>query len=415
LREVLLHEACGFRCGIVTPVSVSANTMADLDGFYNAVVITDADSRGESANGGIGRTPDEAKSAAIGEALERYAAGAATFPLRQRRDLHGKDALFSRDFSLFSSEQHATRDFPWPSPADEAETLAPVFSLADNRETWIPQELVGLGSRVEPARLPSTSTGLAAHVTPFLALLRAMDELLERDALTVTWLNGLPGRELDLPADYAEPVLRLGGEVRAFDFTQVWNPHPVVAICGHLPLRGWPRQSFGIACRPTLGEALESAYREWFQGVLFVGYHRSEDPRQRLQRASEVRDFIQHGVYYAGQPRDWAKVPLLRSTPGKRKVTMAAPAASDASASVADLQRALAGQGIRVFYRDLTPADVARLGVTVVRVVSPELSLLHADERTPFLGGRVRDVAWRYPGLAPVSPVFPNPFPHPLG
>jgi ribosomal protein S12 methylthiotransferase accessory factor len=272
-----------------------------------------------------------------------------------------------------------------------------------------------LGSRITPARLPSTSTGLAAHGSRFLALLRALEELLERDALTVTWLNGLPGRELTLPSAYTEPVLRLAGEVCAFDFTQIWNPHPVVAVCGHLPLRGWPRLSFGIACRPSLVEAAESAYREWFQGVLFVGYHRSENPDQRLERPTDVRDFIQHGVYYADKPADWAKVPLLRAKASGRSVSMEAPSGMKPAHMVAHLHGALAAQGIRVFYRDLTPVDVARLGVTVVRAVSPDLSLLHADERTPFLGGRVRDIAWRYPDLAPTRDCFPNPLPHPLG
>jgi len=57
---------------------------------------------------------------------------------------------------------------------------------------------------------------------------------------------------------------------------------------------------------------------------------------------------------------------------------------------------------------------VAAAGLRVMRVLSPALSGLHADERAPFLGGRCRDVAWRYPGV-PHGGAFPNPFPHPLG
>ena len=72
-------------------------------------------------------------------------------------------------------------------------------------------------------------------------------------------------------------------------------------------------------------------------------------------------------------------------------------------------------EGIRLFYRDLTLPDVKETGLTVVRVLSPELSLIHGDERSPFLGGRTNDVAWRYKDIFEDQVDFPNKFPHPLG
>jgi len=70
-------------------------------------------------------------------------------------------------------------------------------------------------------------------------------------------------------------------------------------------------------------------------------------------------------------------------------------------------------ENIRLFYKDLTTRDVRDTGVSVMRVISPDLSLIHGDENTPFLGGRTGDVQWRYKGLA--AGRFPNTFPHPLG
>ncbi len=418
LRAALMQQACGARCGIVRPVTLAEGSLADLPELFNAVVEGEGARPGELLHGGVGRTPELARDAAVGEALERHAATTAVLPLRRRDELRGAPALPSRAFALFDPAQHAAPGFPWPPPDEEAETYAPVHSLRDNAETWVPQELVGLGSRVSPARLPSTSTGLAAFTDRFTALLRGLQELLERDALAVTWLGALPGRELRLPEPLAGPVEDRGGEVRAFDLTQRWNPHPVVAVCGELPLRGRPRVSFGIACRATWEEALESAYREWFQGVLFVGYHLAEHPDLRLERPEDVRDFLQHGVYYALHPDRWRDVPLLavRRRDARPLPAAARPAApAGAAASLAGLLSALSAERIRVFYRDLTLPDVAGVGVTVVRVLSPELTLLHADERAPFLGGRARDHAWRYPDLRPALPRWPSPSPHPLG
>jgi ribosomal protein S12 methylthiotransferase accessory factor len=318
------------------------------------------------------------------------------------------------DCALFRREQYASPGFPWPETRSDDALYGELFSALDNRPCWFPQELVGLGSRVEPATLPSTSTGLAAHTRWARALHGAVEELLERDALASYWLNGLPGREIALPGSYVAPVAERGGRVRCFDLTQAWNPEPVLAVCGDLPLRGKPRLSFGIACRRSARDALEKAYLEWQQGVVYCGYYLNDHPTTRLDAPSDVRDFIDHGLYYSLHPDEWEKVPLLCAVAPPGRLPEPAAEADDADA-LHQLLVALDGPGIRVFYRDLTLPDVADLGVTVVRALSPELSLLHADERYPFLGGRTRDVAWRYPELARHRARAPSELPHPLG
>jgi ribosomal protein S12 methylthiotransferase accessory factor len=68
-----------------------------------------------------------------------------------------------------------------------------------------------------------------------------------------------------------------------------------------------------------------------------------------------------------------------------------------------------------VFYRDLTTIDLRQLGLSCVRVLSPDLTPIHCDQRYPFLGGRTADVLWRYPWARGLSLTYPNPLPHPLG
>ncbi len=317
------------------------------------------------------------------------------------------------DCALFRPEQYASPGFPWPEVDRDAALYGEAFSALDNRPCRFPEEMIGRGSREGPATLPSTSTGLAAHTRWARALHGAVEELLERDALASYWLNGLPGREIALPDAYVAPVAARGA-ARCFDLTQAWNPEPVLAVCGHLPLRGKPRISFGIACRRSGADALEKAYLEWQQGIVFCGYYFNDHPALRLDAPSDVRDFIDHGLYYSLHPDRWEEVPLLGAVgpPGQ----LPSPAAEiDEAEALRRLLVALNEQGVRVFYRDLTLPDVGDLGVTVVRAVSPELSLLHADERCPFLGGRTRDVAWRYPALARSRSRAPSAHPHPLG
>lgn len=63
----------------------------------------------------------------------------------------------------------------------------------------------------------------------------ATQELVERDAFTTTWLHGLAPPRLSLPEE-----LRTG-DVRAFDLTPAYSPHPVVAVTGTLPIAGRER------------------------------------------------------------------------------------------------------------------------------------------------------------------------------
>ncbi|RMD59986.1 hypothetical protein D6833_10630 [Candidatus Parcubacteria bacterium] len=414
-RAYVVGKAAGFRCGMVLPYREVAASFADLSELHNIAVEEDSTQPWKSASGGIHWDRDRAVMAAIGEALERYAASAAVFPVRKLRDLkQNARAIPHSEWSLFSDEQYSSAGFPWKRIDPEDAYFGEAYSLLTNERVWVPQELIGLGPRTGEALFPSTSTGVAAHFDVATALLLALQEVLERDALTVYWLNSLGGREMVLSEKYLAPVRARRGKVWCFDMTQDWNPHPVVAVCGYLPQRNKRRISLGAACRPTYKEAIEKAYLEWVQGVVFAGYYDVYHPDLRLEKREEVTDFDRHAVYYTLHPHRWEKVPLLRKRrpfrPSRSSFCRSRTARECLPRLLASLQKA----GIRVFYRDLTTPDVRDVGLTVVRVLSPELSLLHGDERVPFLGGRVRDVAWRYPDkVADVA--FPNPNPHPLG
>ncbi len=408
----LLELACGFRHGIVPPWQEIEGTFADVPGVYNACITGDTGSTAEASSGGFSRTRTGAVCAAIAEALERYSARMSRFASLPRRSLDGRRLITADEFALFTPEQRAQPGFRWPVVPEPH--YAQVFSLDDNREWFVPEELVGLGSRGDSPSLPSTSNGLAAHRDAMSALLGATEELLERDALSVSWLASLGGRELTLDARYTEEVIARGGEVACFELTQVWNPHPVVAVCGFIPLRGRKRFALGAACRADHARAIDKAWLEWLQGVVFAGYYANEHPGLRFERGADVRDFPEHGVYYTLRPELWPRLPLFRKRHSPR--TVPARTVADSPAVVLDrLRQALGRAGVRLFYRDLTLPDVADAGLRVARVLSPELTPLHGDEQAPFLGGRTRDVAWRWPNVPPGEIEFDNPHPHPLG
>jgi ribosomal protein S12 methylthiotransferase accessory factor len=407
LNQLLMEKACNFRCGITLPFQKVPNKFCDIDGVYNYAVPDDTAQRWQTASGGFSDDENAAIMAAIGESLERYCGAVCEFELKKYSELGSGNIVPFSEFALFSDEQYANPDFAWQKPNINKTYFGNVYSIYDNSEYYIPQELIGLGSRKEEPLMPSTSTGIAAHTNKYSAILSAVCEVLERDALVTYWLNSLGGREIPLDNEYTEEVRRKGGEVFCFDLTQDWNPFPVIAVCGHLLSRNKKRISLGAACRADYKSAIKKAYHEWIQGCIFAGYFDDFHPDLLLNENSSVNSFDIHAVYYTKKPHEWHETPLLKHRKPYK------PKAESSNQTLEFLLKSLKRENIRFYYKDITTADVRETGLTVVRVVSPNLSLLHGDENMLFLGGRTGDVCWRYKNLEQGE--FPNKYPHPLG
>ena len=406
---VLLRAAADFRHGIVLPPEQVEPTLADIRGLTNIGVPANSDDPWAGATGGIAWTAESAAGAAVGEALERYAAAAFPLPKRPRSELRPEARVDADAFSLYSNEQRSRADFPHRALYRDDVAYTNVFSLPDNRETWVPAALASLNPGDGGV---ATSTGLAAGPTPYAALLRAVQELVERDALAVTWLNGIPGRRVDLPPEHASAVADLGGEAIGIDATPAHSPHPVALVAGHLPLRGTPRVALGAACRERWTDAIDKAFVEWVQGISFAGFHLELERRRPPKNASELKTFDDHALYYTDHWEEWTRVPLLR---GARAEPPPDRTPGTTRESLVELVDALAREGVRVFYRDLTTPDLAEVGVCAVRALSPELAPIACDEEWRFLDRPVQDVARRYPWAVDCGLSFPNPHPHPLG
>ena len=403
-----VDRALGEFCGIYASVLTLPPSAADPAAVFHASVAQEERSFA-SAGGGVARTVGAAKTAAVGEALERYAASVTKLPLATEAELDGQATLRASDFTLHSAGQQAAPDYPHEHYSGDGDPwFTEVFNLATNEPTWVPAALVGLTAEFGAY---ATSSGLALHSDPWLALLRATEELIERDAFMTTWFHQLGGKLVD---DKAADE-RLGGRLRVFDITPDHSTHPVAIVTGSLPLLGEPRHSMGVACRPTWAEAVERAELECLQGITFVGQKLAREPELVHLTAAETRNFDHHAVYYAANPQVWEDVPLHRFA-----VESPAPATGDEGTSGQLLNRlidALQAAGVRTFYRDLSTIDLRQLGLTAVRVLSPDLTPIHHDHQWPFLGGRASDLPFHYSDGEHRSGgrAYPSPFPHGLG
>lgn len=401
----LLARAVGRRHGLLPGVDLLPTTLCEVPGVWHASVAPAPESEAAAVGppaGGVGWEPEAAREAAVGEALERYAGAVCPLPVVEEQER----SLSLDRWSLFSDAQREQAAFPFEAAYDDGRFTA-AWDLATNRRWAVPRALVGLA---DPAgRGVVTSSGLAAAPSRPQALLRATQEIVERDALMTTWNWSLPGRRMALAERHATLVDRVGGRATAVDATPAYSPHPVALVFGEVGRRGRRRIALGAACRDSWEAAVDKAFLEWAQGILFAGVWSEAHPGLGYDRPSDVRTFEDHAAYYTAHPDQWDLTPLAATAAGP---TGARP--PDGPPGLAGLVGGLTGAGVRLLYRDLTTPDVAAVGVAVVRVMSPDLVPIGCHHDWPFLGGRARDLAWRYPGTGP-APATPNPFPHPLG
>lgn len=411
LSRTLLPGASNNRHGIALRPQRAPLSMSDVRSIVHVGVPNSVISPWESASGGVGRVEEDARLAAIGESVERYCAAIIPLPLRFRDDVPSGECVDAAEWHLFTDAQRADPAFPFAGIYSDECPFTNAFSLQDNSEVWIPHPFVALRDDFQTG-VP-TSSGLAAGPTALQALLRAIQELIERDALMVTWLHSLPGRAIALPPELTAEVAPLHGDVRAFDLTPAYSPFPVIAVAGGIPQRGKWRYSLGVACRETWEAALEKAYLEWNQGVLFAGIYGKHADTSGIDNPRTVRTFDEHAMFYTLHPDRWPGLPFLARRDETHEVSVPGRPMSTASALRA-VRNALRAHRIRVYYRDLTTIDADQLGVGVVRATSPDLAAIFAHQEWPLLGGLEGALASRYP-WAPAGLPFPNPMPHPLG
>ena len=365
----------------------------------------------ESAAGGVGRNEEDAQLAAIGEAVERYCATLIKLPLKPRQTIQKDKRIDAKEWCLFTNEQRENPEFPFNNIYSDDCLYSNVYNFQDNKEVWVPHPFVALRDDYQTG-IP-TSSGLAAGPTAYQALLRAIQELIERDALMMTWLHSVPARSIDIPSPYVEKTKALNGEMWAFDITPVYSPFPVIAVAGGISKRGRWRYSLGVACRETWEAALEKAYLEWNQGVLFAGIYEKYVDTSNIHDPYKVKTFDEHAIFYTLYPELWHTLPMFRKRNKTYEVSVKGRA-MDSERAPKLVRAALQRSKIRLYYRDLSTIDALQLGVRVVRVTSPDLAPIFAHQEWPLVGNLAGKLRSRYP-WASAGLEFPNLMPHPLG
>lgn len=181
----------------------------------------------------------------------------------------------------FSDSQYAHRDqwnrrhagmpyIPPKLPPGQLISWSSCWSLDAARAGWVPTQLVYLGASGEgsPCYYVSDSAGCAAAPAPAQAILNALLELIERDAVAIWWYN-LIGRTAvnsatadPLQACWRRFLRSLGRSYCLFDIT---TDIDIPVFAGVSWDRRGKRPGLGFGCHPDPAIAAQRALRELCQ------------------------------------------------------------------------------------------------------------------------------------------------------
>ncbi|MGI5240706.1 YcaO-like family protein [Dactylosporangium sp. CA-139066] len=382
----------------------------------------------ESAGAGHTFTdPARAVAAALGEAAERYCGNLIPpgLPVNSHMGLvaAGGDAVDPDTFALFAAHQYAAPGFPFtPLTRDLPVPWATGTDLASGRPAKVPAALVWVNHPGGPRTNPIVQAGLAAGPSRAAADWGALCEVVERDAMTVTWTGGRPLYRIR-PTD---ALRRLGtGPTGDLHTDWYWFPAetglPVVGALVRDRSTGY--LALGMGCSPDPVAAMTKALGEALQlQVLLADYDDPDGPfaraaagpgsplkpwRARRDYAAAYRpdlaDAVDYGCHLQLHLDPTVQQQFLaqlhaRVDGGAEPADLAADTPTDLPATV----RRLTELGHRVLSVDVTTADIRAAGLHVTRVVVPGY-YTNAAAGLPLLGGT------RLPQAAGDRPV---PLPH---
>jgi ribosomal protein S12 methylthiotransferase accessory factor len=395
--------------------------MGELEHVQPNIRSTGGQMTGVELSGGGGSTnPRLARAISIAEALERFSSCAVPAGLRWA----SANELGGQALDLDSLPACSASELSHPAcPAVAVDKTQPLrwttaWSLTAHRPVWVPAMSVWLHlpavTAAERYTMP-ISTGCATHSDLHQALLNAICEVIERDAIALTWLQRLPLPRIEFD-ELPDALARSMADARArgitttfFDATSELGV-PTLYSVDEAP--GDPKVRHVVMCATDL-DPLRAAVK-----VL----RETASSRIALADAAAPPETVDgfhsvfHGATYMGAPeRSSAYDFLLASDNGTRRFSqMKSQCSGNSRADLRSVLDRLAARGMDVLAVEMTTAEAASVGFRVVRVIIPQLMPLAFTHRARYLAHRRL-----YEGPAAMGyPVHPesciNPLPQPF-
>ncbi|WP_162224461.1 YcaO-like family protein [Halorussus amylolyticus] len=315
---------------------------------------------------------NEAMMKALGESLERYAAGV-------YRDSEFRTAR-PADLESGVSPAAFVRPDGWTDPApDDDMAWVPGVDLQTDAPVSLPAEFVHFPPP-EARYKPSITTGLGLGNSTVEAVLSGLYEVIERDATMLAWYSTFDPLGLAVETDRFDALSRRARaedlDVTALLVTQDVDV-PVVAVAVHRE-EAWPRFAVGSGADLDPDAAAESALAEAIQNWMELRSMGEDDAADADGAIGRYADFPD---------------PVRAFVSPETTIPSASVGPDESPEGAAELDAVLdrlADADLAAYAARTTTRDVASIGFEAVRVLVPEAQPLFTGDA--FFGERSRAV-----------------------
>ncbi len=396
--------------------------LGDLSQSYPWIRAKDGKNLGRGVIGGAGSDLDTETGCirAVVEAAERYATAVFTEDevcIASAVELGG-GALDYRRWPQCSEDEYANPR----CILNRLQPTAPIrwikgYSLISHRPMWVPLVMSHVVFNQWPEEmfwLP-ISTGVAAHTDPFRAAVSAICELIERDAITLTWLARLTPPKIvfdsDPPAELKDAFSQLQILPIKQHFFDATTDFGVPIIYSVQFFDGHPSIANFVACSVEFDpwQACAKVIREAANGRTGLEQNRILPPHQDLFYS------LEDGAHYMGKIETRSAFDFLFENDNVRSISeMISPVTGNVHDQFHWLVNRFKKLDFELVLIDLTTDDLRDVGISVIRAFSPDLMPLDFAPASRFKGhARLFD----YPekaGYSRRSFSDLNPYPQPF-
>jgi ribosomal protein S12 methylthiotransferase accessory factor len=335
--------------------------------------------------------PEAARLIAIAEGAERYAA--ADFP-SESRIWSSAAELDGPTIDLNAIPRCSEREYGTPGcPLRPFDPQARIrwdkgFDLVAREETWVPAVMACYRLRnklrAENFWYP-ISTGFAVHFDPAEAAVRAICEVIERDAVAITWLQRLP---LPLVAD--EDLSSSTRYLRDWSTSHFIDTYlldattdlgvPTVYCLQVAEHDERAHHAVGCAAARSIAAAADKAIMETLliRGSFYVGDEDTQNEPDPSDPRSTARYTVNAGKSDAFQ--------FLTHDASSRTSIDREPLPEDSTLALERLIDNFAEKSIQPIIIDHTPRELGPVGMTAVNVVIPHLQPMSLNPLAQFRG-----------------------------
>lgn len=368
-------------------------------------------------SGGAGVTIREAMDRALGEFVERYCLLHYTETIKGEiviatcNELIAKGERFVSPnmMPLFSEKQYKTRGFPFRKMTDDI-TLGWVkgLSLISGQEIYAPAQAIYLGYKEtlkEPSICPATTSGAAMGYCYESATLKALYEVLERDAVMKTWYLRESPSKLRFAHRIELQNLLTRTQNKGFSYNLMLLPCEltrvyVTSACTVNDENVFPKFVIGGSANLNPIESCYKSLLESAQGIPFVKIMGLVHHGDRIE-PNKMTDFDSNVTFY-GDPRNFKYVSFLLESRNLVDVDdLPNNACGDTKGDLMTVTRELREKNIDTIVFDATLPSFERARARVVKVFCPQLVSLSMPSY-PFLGNR---------SLRRLQNKMPHPYP----